>query len=132
KEEEEARRAELKTALADPAVDAVALEREKIKGAIRTDFILSVEIVVISFGTVADRSFGMQVAVLVALSAVMTVGVYGFVAAIVKLDDAGTALVKRSSALARGLGRALLAFAPRLMKFLSVAGTLAMFLVGGG
>ena len=132
KEEDAARQAELKTALADPEVDPVAVERDKIKGAIRTDFILSAEIIVISLGAVADASFGKKVAVLVAISAIMTIGVYGFVAAIVKLDDAGLALMKKSSAIARGIGRGLLAFAPRMMKFLSIAGTLAMFLVGGG
>jgi uncharacterized protein len=132
KEEDEARQAEMKAALANPEVDPVEVERDKIKGAIRTDFILSAEIVVISLGTVAEASFGMKVAVMVAISLIMTVGVYGFVAAIVKLDDAGLALLKKSSAIARGLGRAILAFAPRMMKFLSIAGTLAMFLVGGG
>ena len=132
KDEEEARQAELKKSLADPDFDPVAMERDKIKGAIRTDFILSAEIMVISFGTVAERSFGMKLAVLIALAVIMTVGVYGFVAAIVKLDDAGLALLKRSSAVAKAIGRALVAFAPRLMKFLSVAGTFAMFLVGGG
>jgi uncharacterized protein len=132
KEEDDARRAEMKAALANPEIDPVEVERDKIKGAIRTDFILSAEIVVISLGTVAEAAFGMKVAVLTAISLIMTIGVYGFVAAIVKLDDAGLALLKKSSIVARGLGRAILAFAPRMMKFLSVAGTLAMFLVGGG
>jgi predicted DNA repair protein MutK len=119
-------------ALADPQIDLVAFEREKVKGAIRTDFILSAEIVVISLGTVSGEPFAMRLGVLVAISALMTVGVYGLVAGIVKLDDAGQSLHKRSSGAARALGRAILAGAPRLMKLLSIAGTAAMFLVGGG
>lgn len=108
------------------------LERTKVRGAIRTDFILSAEIVVITLGTVADEPFGTRIGVLVAISALMTIGVYGLVAAIVKLDDAGMALARRRSSLARGLGRGILAGAPWLMRGLSVAGTAAMFLVGGG
>jgi hypothetical protein len=119
-------------ALIDPKVDVVAFERDKIKGAIRTDIILSAEIIVISLGTVADKPFGTRAGVLVAISVMMTVGVYGFVAGIVKLDDAGLALSKRASAAARGLGRGILFTAPYLMKALSIAGTAAMFLVGGG
>ncbi len=122
-------------ALADPKVDLVALEAEKVKGAIRTDFVLSAEIVVIALGTVAQASFSKQVGVLLAISAIMTVGVYGLVAGIVKLDDAGMHLARAQGLGAgarRALGRALLAGAPLLMKFLSVAGTAAMFLVGGG
>ena len=119
-------------ALSDPAVDLVAFEREKIRGAIRTDFILSAEIITISLASVAAAPFGTRVAVLVAVSALMTVGVYGLVAAIVKLDDLGLALRRRPSAAARAIGGAVLAAAPRLMKLLSVAGTAAMFLVGGG
>ena len=122
-------------AVADPAVDLVAFEREKIKGAVRTDFILSAEIVVITLGTVAAASLGERVAVLVGISVLMTVGVYGLVAAIVKLDDLGLALARAEGAAAasrRALGRAVLAFAPRLMKTLSVVGTAAMFMVGGG
>jgi predicted DNA repair protein MutK len=126
-EEDAARRA-----LSDPAVDLVAFEREKIRGAIRTDFILSAEIITISLASVAEVSFGTRVAVLVAVSVLMTAGVYGLVAGIVKLDDLGLALSRRPSAAARALGRAVLAAAPRLMKLLSVAGTAAMFLVGGG
>ncbi len=118
-------------AVANPAVDLVAMERDKIRGAVRTDFILSGEIVVIALGTVADKPFVTQLGVLVAMSALMTVGVYGLVAAIVKLDDAGLALTKRGGGGAK-LGRALLWGAPYLMKALSVAGTAAMFLVGGG
>jgi hypothetical protein len=137
REEVHEQRQELREALVDPAVDLVALEKSKIKGAIRTDFILSAEIIVIALGTVAAASFGIRVAVLVGIALLMTVGVYGLVAGIVKLDDAGVYLTQRTGdgalrSLARGLGRGLLAFAPWLMKFLSVAGTAAMFLVGGG
>jgi len=111
--------------------DRAATEQEKIKGAIRTDFVLSAEIVVISLGTVAGASFSRQVAVLTLIAVVMTVGVYGLVAGIVKLDDAGLALSRRTGG-ARALGLGLLALAPHLMKLLSLAGTVAMFLVGGG
>jgi predicted DNA repair protein MutK len=119
-------------ALADPTVDMVAFEKEKIRGAIRTDIILSAEIIVITLGTVADAPFSTRVAVLCAIAVIMTVGVYGFVAGIVKLDDAGTALVRRENPLARAFGRGILRTAPWLMKGLSFAGTAAMFLVGGG
>ncbi|MFC5510767.1 DUF808 domain-containing protein [Massilia jejuensis] len=112
--------------------DMVALEKDKIKGAIRTDFILSAEIIVISLGTVSQMPFMQQVAVLVLIALLMTVGVYGLVAAIVKIDDAGLHLTKKSGGFAQGLGRMLLALAPRLMKFLSIVGTAAMFMVGGG
>jgi predicted DNA repair protein MutK len=123
---------ELAQAVADPAVDLVAYERDKIKGAVRTDFILSAEIVVISLGTVAGAGFWQQLAVLAGIAAIMTVGVYGLVAGIVKLDDAGLYLSRRANALAQALGRGLLRLAPWLMKLLSVLGTAAMFLVGGG
>lgn len=124
-------------AVANPAVDMVEFERTKIKGAIRTDFILSAEIIVISLGVVAQKPLFEQLLVLVAISIGMTIGVYGFVGLIVKLDDAGMWLAERSGAGAsvrfqQAFGRGLLAFAPKLMKFLSVAGTAAMFLVGGG
>ncbi len=119
-------------ALADPAKDIVALEKQKIRGAIRTDFILSAEIIVIALGTVAAAPIMQRAMVLIAIATLMTVGVYGLVAAIVRLDDWGLQLQERSGAAAQALGRALLAFAPRLMKFLSIAGTTAMFLVGGG
>ncbi len=132
KEETEQHRAELTNALVDPTVDLVALERDKIKGAVRTDFILSAEIVAITLGSVAAAAFGTRVAVLVTVAALMTVGVYGLVAGIVKLDDAGTYLVARDSKLSRGLGWGILKTAPILMKLLSIAGTAAMFLVGGG
>jgi predicted DNA repair protein MutK len=110
----------------------VAFEKEKIKGAVRTDFILSAEIVVIALGTVATAAFSRQVAVLCSIAAIMTVGVYGLVAGIVKLDDAGLALTKKASSGAQAVGRAILRGAPYLMKGLSIAGTVAMFLVGGG
>jgi predicted DNA repair protein MutK len=117
---------------ANPAVDLVAFEKDKIKGAVRTDFILSAEIIVIALGTVATAPFMQQVAVLVGIAILMTVGVYGLVGGIVKLDDLGLWLSQKTSSAAQALGRGLLAAAPWLMKFLSVAGTAAMFLVGGG
>jgi predicted DNA repair protein MutK len=123
---------ELVKAVVDPAVDLVAFEKEKIKGAVRTDFILSAEIVVISLGTVASATFGQRVAVLVGIALIMTVGVYGLVAGIVKLDDAGLYLSKKGGALQRAFGRGLLVTSPYLMKGLSIAGTAAMFMVGGG
>ncbi|HEU0199442.1 MAG TPA: DUF808 domain-containing protein [Burkholderiaceae bacterium] len=127
---------ELAQALVNPAVDFVALEKEKIKGAIRTDFILSAEIVVITLGTVAAAPFGTRVAVLVGIALLMTVGVYGLVAGIVKLDDGGLYLSRATGTgsgarLQRALGAAILRAAPYLMKGLSIAGTVAMFLVGG-
>lgn len=134
--EDEAHHAELVQAVSNPDVDIVAFEKEKVKGAIRTDFILSAEIIVISLGTVATAAFTQQVSVLVGISLLMTVGVYGLVAGIVKLDDAGLYLTQRQGAggltnLMHRLGRVLLAAAPKLMKALSVLGTVAMFLVGG-
>ena len=131
KQEDDAHHEEMVKALSDPAVDMVALEKQKIKGAVRTDFILSAEIIVISLGTVAAASFGKQVAVLVGIAVLMTVGVYGLVAGIVKLDDLGLYLSQKASAAAKASGRAILFAAPYLMKFLSIAGTAAMFLVGG-
>ncbi len=128
----DAQAADMEAALLDPAVDLAALEAAKIQGAVRTDFILSAEIIVISLGTVASASLGTQIGVLCAIAAIMTIGVYGLVAGIVKLDDLGLALSQRSGRVLPALGRGILAFAPRLMKFLSIAGTIAMFLVGGG
>jgi predicted DNA repair protein MutK len=124
-------------AIADPQVDLVVLEKEKIKGAIRTDFVLSAEIVVIALGTVQAESFLMRSLVLVVVAAGVTVGVYALVAAIVKMDDVGLAWsqITREGALAssqRAAGRGILWSAPRLMRILSVLGTTAMFLVGGG
>nr|WP_225937131.1 DUF808 domain-containing protein [Myxococcus sp. RHSTA-1-4] len=132
KAEEESHHEELVKAVANPAVDMVAFEKDKIKGAIRTDFILSAEIVVISLGTVAAASFGQRVAVLVGIAIIMTVGVYGLVAGIVKIDDAGLYLSQKPSAAQRKLGQGMLVAAPFLMKGLSIAGTVAMFMVGGG
>ena len=122
---------ELVAAVANPQVDMVAFEREKVKGAIRTDFILSAEIIVITLGTVADAAFGRQVAVLVGIATLMTVGVYGVVAGIVKLDDAGLYLSGKANAAVRAVGRGIVRGSPWLMKFLSIAGTAAMFMVGG-
>jgi len=112
-------------------------EMNKIKGAIRTDFVLSAEIIVITLGTVAGVAFSQQIMVLIGIAVVMTIGVYGLVAAIVKLDDGGLYLAKTLgksfwSSLRRKLGFAILSFAPYIMKALSVIGTVAMFLVGGG
>ncbi len=119
-------------AIADEAVDLAAFEADKIRGAIRTDFVLSAEIIVIALGTVAGQSFAAQVAVLVGVALLMTVGVYGLVAAIVKLDDLGAWLVGHGGRLRVALGNGLLLAAPKLMKGLTVVGTAAMFLVGGG
>jgi hypothetical protein len=134
---DEAHHAELTKALLDPSADLAALERDKVKGAVRTDFVLSAEIIVIALGTVATQPFATQVGVLVGISLLMTVGVYGLVAAIVKLDDAGAHLSRRAgpgllARAQRALGAAILGAAPWLMRALSIAGTAAMFLVGGG
>ncbi|RYD14883.1 MAG: DUF808 domain-containing protein [Lysobacteraceae bacterium] len=129
--DEDAHRAEHLRALVDAHTDVVALEKDKIKGAIRTDFILSAEIIVLSLGVVGGQPFLQQVLVLVAIALAMTVGVYGFVAGIVKLDDLGLWLTRKGRA-AAAFGRAILVSAPWLMKGLSFAGTAAMFLVGGG
>ncbi len=118
--------------LADPSVDLVELERDKIAGAIRTDFVLSAEIIAITLGTVADAVFLTQLIVLTGIAIVMTIGVYGLVAGIVKLDDAGFYLSRQANKLLQRIGRALVAMAPWLMKALAIAGTVAMFLVGGG
>ena len=131
-QDDAARKAQHKAAVANPQVDIVQMEKDKIKGAVRTDFILSAEIIVISLGTVAGAALGQQVAVLVTIAVAMTIGVYGLVAAIVKMDDAGLYLSRSQNGVARGLGKGLLATAPRLMKVLSVVGTAAMFMVGGG
>ncbi|WP_010113846.1 DUF808 domain-containing protein [Acinetobacter sp. P8-3-8] len=112
--------------------DLATFEKDKIKGAVRTDFILSAEIVVISLGTVATATFGTKVMVLSVIAILMTVGVYGFVAMIVKIDDLGLYLTQQASNLKQTIGRGLLAFAPKLMKTLTIVGTVAMFLVGGG
>ena len=135
--EQVAQHEQLVTALSDPSVDLVVVERGKIKGAIRTDFILSAEIIAITLGTVQTSPFITQVTVLSSIALVMTAGVYGLVAGIVKLDDGGLYLSQLSGAgawagLKRGFGRGILWVAPWLMKALSVLGTIAMFLVGGG
>jgi len=137
KAENQAHEAELMRAVADPAMDLRAIDKDKIRGAVRTDFILSAEIIVIALGTVASATFVTQALVLTSIAISMTVGVYGLVAGIVKLDDGGLHLSRRSgetvfARMQRGLGRAILAGAPWLLKALSVAGTAAMFLVGGG
>jgi uncharacterized protein len=135
-ERDREREALIKT-VSDPAADVMALEKDKIKGAVRTDFILSAEIIAITLGTVQGSPFITQLTVLTAIAVAMTIGVYGVVAGIVKLDDAGLYLSTRTGAgagagLLRGFGRSILAAAPWLMKGLSIAGTVAMFLVGGG
>ena len=136
-DEDAAHHEELVNALANPSVDLVALEKDKIKGAVRTDFILSAEIIAITLGTVQTSPFMTQVTVLSGIAFIMTVGVYGLVGCIVKLDDGGLYLSQltgegAAANLKRALGRGILRMAPYLMKALSVAGTVAMFLVGGG
>ncbi|MBX3174854.1 MAG: DUF808 domain-containing protein [Gemmatimonadaceae bacterium] len=122
---------ELSTALRTPEIDLVELERARIKGAIRTDFILSAEIIVIALGTMATAPIGQQVVALSVIGVAITVLVYGLVAGIVKVDDLGVQLVQGGGAGA-SFGRWILAAAPWLMRALSVGGTAAMFLVGGG
>ena len=131
-EEDQAHHAELTEALQGPKADLLNFERDKIAGAVRTDFILSAEIIVITLGTVAAEPFLKQLSVLSIIAMVMTVGVYGLVAAIVKLDDAGLYLSQKTSSALRLFGNLLLSAAPKLMKTLSVVGTAAMFMVGGG
>ncbi len=131
KPEADAHHAQHVRALTNPAVDMVAFEKDKVKGAIRTDFILSAEIIIIALNAVSEAAFFTQLGVLVAFSALMTVGVYGLVAGIVKLDDVGLYLSRKSGAQA-ALGRGIVAAAPYLMKTLGIVGTAAMFLVGGG
>jgi uncharacterized protein len=137
KAEAEAHDRELELAVADPKIDLVAVEKEKIRGAIRTDFILSAEIVVIALGLVAKEDLLTQSLVLASMSVLMTVGVYGLVAMIVKLDDLGIKLLGKHDGVSKmstkqRLGFGLIKMSPYLMKFLSIAGTAAMFLVGGG
>ncbi len=136
KAEDQAQHRDRLVAVATPAVDLVAFEKEKIKGAVRTDFVLSAEIIVITLGTAAAASFVQQISVLTGIAVIMTVGVYGFVAAIVKLDDGGLYLSRKAGdglwqTMQRHLGAAILAAAPYLMKGLSLVGTAAMFMVGG-
>lgn len=137
KNEDKQHHTELVKAVQDENVDMVAFEKDKVRGAIRTDFILSAEIIVISLGTLAGRTFVEQLLTLVAIALIMTIGVYGLVGGIVKLDDLGLALNRDQSddswaKVKRNVGTGILRGAPYLMKFLSVAGTAAMFLVGGG
>jgi len=132
KQEDDAHHAKHQEILSTLEIDVAAAEKEKVRGAVRTDFILSAEIIVISLGIVEKASFSKRLMVLVGVAILMTIGVYGLVAAIVKLDDLGMHLTSKKSAVARRIGRFILAAAPNLMKFLSVAGTVAMFLVGGG
>ena len=117
--------------------DLAAYEKEKVKGAIRTDFVLSAEIIAITLGIVADKSLTTQFFTLAVIGIVMTIGVYGLVAAIVKMDDAGLYLSQRQgesgfTRFNRKLGFGLLSAAPVLMKSLTIIGTAAMFMVGGG
>jgi predicted DNA repair protein MutK len=135
--EDAARHAAVSAVLDDAAQDIVAFERERIAAAVRTDFILSAEILVIALGTVQTMPLQTRFGVLAAVALLMTVGVYGLVALIVKMDDAGLWLMRRTgngivASLQHSLGETLLAVAPRMLKLLAVAGTLAMFLVGGG
>jgi len=118
--------------VSEPNADLMRLERDKVKGAVRTDFVLSAEIIAITLGAVADTSMPARIGVLVGIALIMTAGVYGLVAVIVKLDDLGLHLQERDNGIARSIGRAIVTAAPWLMKLLSVAGTAAMFLVGGG
>src|SRR5688572_18320236 len=131
KAEDQAHHIELVEAVANPNVDLVAVEKKKIEGAVRTDFILSAEIIAITLGVVATEAFGKQVMVLSGIGILMTVGVYGLVAGIVKLDDVGLYLSQKGG-IQSGIGRAILVAAPFMMKGLSIAGTAAMFMVGGG
>ncbi|MDO7246053.1 DUF808 domain-containing protein [Acinetobacter pittii] len=123
---------EAKAELENEELDLATFEKEKIKGAVRTDFILSAEIVVITLGTVATATLMTKVSVLSVIAVVMTIGVYGLVGMIVKIDDLGLYLTEQSTSFKKTIGRGLLAFAPILMKLLSIVGTIAMFLVGGG
>ena len=130
--EDEQKKKELREALKKPEVDLKILEKRKIKGAIRTDFILSAEIIAITLGVVAGVGIAMQFAVLSVVAVMITVVVYGLVAGIVKLDDVGLYLSQKDNELAQRVGNGILWLAPYLMKTLSIVGTLAMFLVGGG
>nr|WP_314417182.1 DUF808 domain-containing protein [uncultured Pseudomonas sp.] len=137
KAEDQGKHQALQQAVADAEVDLVAFEKDKVKGAIRTDFILSAEIIAITLGIVSESPLLQQVVVLSGIAIVMTVGVYGLVGGIVKLDDAGLYLSQKTgdgvwSGFQRSFGRGLLSTAPYMMKSLSVIGTAAMFMVGGG
>lgn len=135
--EDAAQHAELVAAVANPEVDLVAFERDKINGAVRTDFVLSAEIIVITLGSVATAAFATKAAVVVGIALIMTAGVYGLVAVIVKLDDAGLYLCQQPvvglwTKIRYQIGLACLHGAPYLMKLLAIVGTAAMFMVGGG
>lgn len=132
RQEVEEHKAELHEALKDPDADMKSVEKDKIKGAIRTDFILSAEIIAITLGTVSSQTMGMQFLVLTVVAVMITIGVYGLVAGIVKLDDGGLYLSRKDSLFAQRVGEGILWLAPWMMKTLSVLGTIAMFLVGGG
>ena len=134
KQEDDAHHEELVSALADSSKDMVQLEKDKIKGAIRTDFILSAEIIAITLGTVQSSPLTTQITVLTSIAILMTVGVYGLVAGIVKIDDLGLLLTQKHAVgnIKHSFGRGILWFAPYMMKGLSIVGTAAMFLVGGG
>jgi len=131
KEEDAAHETELEAMLTDPAIDPLAVEAEKVKGAIRTDFVLSAEIIAITLGTVANAVFTSQLVVLVGVALIMTVGVYGFVGLLVKLDDIGLYLLRQGGSLRSLIGHGLIHGMPWLMKTLAVIGTVAMFMVGG-
>jgi predicted DNA repair protein MutK len=135
--EDQAQHAELAAAVANPEIDLVAFERDKIKGAVRTDFVLSAEIIVITLGAVATAAFATKVAVVSGIALIMTAGVYGLVAVIVKLDDVGLHLCQKPTLnlwakIRHQVGRVFLHGAPYLMKLLAIVGTAAMFMVGGG
>ncbi|PKO39105.1 MAG: DUF808 domain-containing protein [Betaproteobacteria bacterium HGW-Betaproteobacteria-6] len=132
KAEDEAHHADELAAITDQTVDMAAFETEKIKGAIRTDFVLSAEIIVIALGTVASQPFMTQLTVLAGIGLIMTIGVYGVVAGIVKMDDVGAWLLLKGRGFMKVIGKGLLLAAPKLMKLLTIVGTAAMFLVGGG
>lgn len=134
--EEEEHQHQLIEAFHNPDIDLETFEKEKIQGAVRTDFILSAEIIAIALGTVADKDIMTQTIVISGIAIAITIGVYGIVAAIVKMDDVGLHLLQNApegkrGILHRNVGQGLLSFAPKLMKILTVVGTAAMFLVGG-
>lgn len=134
--EEEEHQHQLIEAFHNPEIDLEVFEKEKIQGAVRTDFILSAEIIAIALGTVADKDIMTQTIVVSGIAIAITIGVYGIVAAIVKMDDVGLHLLQNApkgqrGILHRNVGQGLLSFAPKLMKILTVVGTAAMFLVGG-
>ncbi len=136
-DEEKAEHQDMVKRMSDPDFDLMAYEKKKISGAIRTDFILSLEIIVLTLGIVGDSDFVTRLLVLAGIALLMTVGVYGLVAGIVKLDDAGFHLMRSTgeggwARFKRWFGARLVAFAPWLMKALGVVGTIAMFMVGGG